>query len=240
MKKLILAFHLLFFSFSILVLASAQEIRTVDGVRMIHNIKGGKWGRNLPFKIRLMRTIGDINATDENLAFHMPSDISVDEAGNLFILDSGNHRIQKFSPEGKYIATVGRKGQGPREFNSPLSIDIDVNGYLYISDPNNRRIHILTPEGGEYKTIRPTKHSLSEACTLNSGYLAMKGTVDYSIDDETEAPLPKLIRILDSEGMTCPPNLGPGDMLEFNLDERRRNGQETLHSRTNHRHTSGG
>ena len=40
--------------------------------------------------------------------------------------------------------------------------------------------------------------------------------------------------------LTCPPNLGPGDMLEFDLDERRRNGQETLHSRTNHRHPSGG
>ena len=40
--------------------------------------------------------------------------------------------------------------------------------------------------------------------------------------------------------VTCSPNLGPGDMLEFGLYERRRNGQETLHSRTDHWHASRG
>ncbi len=46
--------------------------------------------------------------------------------------------------------------------------------------------------------------------------------------------------VLQYAQVTCPPNIGPGDMLEFGLDERRRNGQETLHSRTDHRHASGG
>jgi NHL repeat len=34
---------------------------------------------------------------------------TVDGSGNLYILDSRNHRIQKFSPDGQYSATFGRR-----------------------------------------------------------------------------------------------------------------------------------
>jgi sugar lactone lactonase YvrE len=130
----------------------------------------------------------------------MPSDLVLDEARSLYILDSGNDRIQKFGRDGEFIATFGRKGQGPGEFNSPSSLDIDAKGYLYISDQGNRRIQILTPEGGLERMIRPTKFSLSEVFALNSGLLALKGTVDYSIDSKENTPLPKLIRLIDTEG----------------------------------------
>jgi len=51
MKKLISAVHLLLISLCIWLSASAQEIKTVDGVRVVHNEKGGKWGEKLPIKI---------------------------------------------------------------------------------------------------------------------------------------------------------------------------------------------
>ena len=55
----------------------------------------------------------------------LPGDVAVDKAGNIYILDSGNARIQKFGPDGKYLATIGRKGQGPGEFILPDGLDID-------------------------------------------------------------------------------------------------------------------
>jgi DNA-binding beta-propeller fold protein YncE len=200
MKKYFTAAVLLLFASVAVSPASAQEIEIVDGVRLVHNIEGGKWGENLPFSIELLRTIGDVYTEDENLAFNMPSEIVLDDAGNLYILDSGNDRIQKFSPEGKYIVTFGRKGQGPGEFNSPASLDIDTKGNLYISDRGNRRIEILTPEGGLDRMIRPTKFSPSEVFALNSGLLALKGIVDFGIDSKEDTPLPKLIRLIDTEG----------------------------------------
>ena len=90
---------------------SPQAIETVDGVRIVHNQKGGVWGANPKLAIELVRTIGDVDTDDENLAFDSPVDMAVDEAGNIFILDSGNQRIQVFGPDGKYVRTIGRRGQ---------------------------------------------------------------------------------------------------------------------------------
>lgn len=200
MKKSIPAVHLLLISLCIWLSASAQEINTVNGVRTVHNEKGGKWDDNLPIKIELIRTIGDINTLDENLAFNLPSDIVMDDAGNIYILDAGNCRVQKFSPEGNYIDTFGREGQGPGEFNSPTSLDIDAEGNLIVSDPRGRKIQIFSTEGSLRKTMTLKKHPLSEAYVLNSGLLAMKGTVGYTFEGKDDEPLPKLIRLIDEEG----------------------------------------
>lgn len=81
----------------------SQKIETVGGVRVVHNVKGGKWGKNPEVVIKLVRTIGDVDTEDENLAFNSPTDIAMDSAGNIYILDSGNQRIQKFSPEGRFL-----------------------------------------------------------------------------------------------------------------------------------------
>ena len=54
---------------SILLLVSghayAQKIETIDGVRVVHNEKGGKWGNKPEISIKLLRTIGDIDTEDE-------------------------------------------------------------------------------------------------------------------------------------------------------------------------------
>ena len=197
MKRIVLGIILLVFIFSLIMHLMGQEIETIDGVRLIHNRKGGK---NLPIKIELLRTIGDINTLDENLAFNMPSDIALDEAGNIYILDAGNCRIQKFDSEGKYLDSFGREGQGPGEFNSPSSLDIGAQGSLIIADPRGRKIQIFSTEGSLLKTIMLTKHQLSEVYSLNSGLLAMKGTVGYKIEGKDDEPLPKLICLLDVEG----------------------------------------
>lgn len=200
MKRIVLGIILLLFAFSLIKHLAAQKIETVDGVRVVHNAKGGKWGKNLPIKIELLRTIGDINTLDENLAFNTPSDIVLDEAGNIYILDAGNCRIQKFDPEVNYIDTFGREGQGPGEFNSPSSLDIDAEGNLIVADRRSRKIQIFSTEGSLRKTITLTKHPLSKLYSLISGLLAMKGTVGYDIEGKDKEPLPKLIRLLDSAG----------------------------------------
>ncbi len=175
-------------------------IETVDGVRVVHNEKGGKWGQDLPITIELVRTIGDIDTLDENLAFNQPSDLVLDDAGNMYILDAGNCRIQKFDPEGKFLASFGREGQGPGEFQSPSSLDIDAHGNLVVSDRRSRKILIFSPEGGLLKTITMTKNQVSRVYALNSGLLATYGTLGYDVEAKGNEPLPKLIRLLDGEG----------------------------------------
>jgi DNA-binding beta-propeller fold protein YncE len=139
----------------------AQKVESVDGVRVVHNKKGGEWGANPRISVDLIRTIGDIDTSDENLAFNGPEDIALDETGNIYVLDSRNHRIQKFSPELKYLSTFGRRGQGPAEFNYPQSIALDAHRMIYVLDGYQKRIQVLTPEGKDYKTIPITKLTLN-------------------------------------------------------------------------------
>jgi len=185
-------------------LLAGQKIETVDGVRVVHNAKGGLWGKVSQVTLTPVRTLGDVNTPDENQAFFLPLNIVVDGASNLYILDSGNHRIQKFSPEGKYLATFGRKGQGPGEFYYPSWLDIDAEGYLYVSDPNNQRIQILTPEGKEFKTIRLVETGAGEAFSTKSGNLFMGAPemrfMIHTEKSEKKAQLPSLIKQLDLEG----------------------------------------
>jgi hypothetical protein len=123
--------------FLISIFVEPQKIEIVNGVRVIHNDKGGQWGANPAVKLELIRTIGGLDA-EENLSFNNPTDIVQDSAGNLYILDSGNKRIQKVNSEGKFIKTIGRKGQGPGEFQAAYSLDIDNEDNLFVFDMGSR------------------------------------------------------------------------------------------------------
>lgn len=200
MKKInIFAFFIAVF-LCVSVFSNSQQVKTVEGIRVVHNEKGGRWGKNPEISIKLIRTIGDIDATDENLAFHLPWDIAFDDAGNSYILDSGNHRIQKFSPDAKYLGTFGRQGQGPAEFVYPESLDIDSEGDLYVLDPFQKRIQVLTPEGEGDKSIRIMNYSINKIRCLKSGLLAAKGTALLTELEKKGSGLTKLIKLLDQEG----------------------------------------
>ena len=180
----------------------AQEVETVDGVRVVHNDKTGKWGKTPKVSIEFVRNIGELETEDENLAFHIPSDIATDDQGNIYILDAGNHRIQKFDSDGNYIETIGSRGQGPGEFYLPLSLEVDPRGYLYVSDPQNQRVQILKPDGTEYKTISFHETPAGTIRLLKSGDIVMgKGGIVFAFGPGGGSQEPeKLMKILDAAG----------------------------------------
>ena len=147
MKKQTFAIIFIFFMLSISIHLAGQEIETVDGVRVVHNEEGGKRGKDLPVKIELVRTIGDINTLDENLAFNTPSDIVLDDDGNMYILDAGNCRVQKFDPEGRLLCRWGSSGSGEGQFQTVSSIAVDSTGHVYVADGGNCRVQKFTGSG---------------------------------------------------------------------------------------------
>jgi len=189
-----------------------QNIGIVDGIHVIHNEKGGKFARGLPIALELIQSIGDIDTEDENLAFNLPEDLAVDEAGNIYILDSGNHRVQKFSPALKYIATIGRRGQGPGEFNFPQRLALDSEGNIYVLDRNQARIQVINPSGKEIKNIRIDLKTL-DMDFLQPGRLVITTSLGYEyiskkIRDEGS---PKLVKIIDLEGNVLTEFVEPKD-----------------------------
>ncbi len=132
----------------------AQTVETVNGVRLVHNEKGGLWAGNPRVKLELVRTIGGLEEKDPNLAFGAPYDVVKDAAGNIYVLDTNRRQVQKLDPEGKYLLSIGRSGQGPGEFQMPNSMDIDEAGLLFIHDAMGRRIEVLTSDGKPLNTVK--------------------------------------------------------------------------------------
>ena len=187
--------------FLVSVFVGAQKIETVNGVRIIHNEKGGQWGANLEVKLELVRTIGGLDA-EENLSFKEPSDIVRDSVGNLYLLDTGSNRIQKLDSEGKFIKTIGRKGQGPGEFQAATSMDIDKDNSLFVFDLGSRRIEVLSSEGKPLRTIKFRAVPPGRIRLLEHGLIVKGGYLGSGVLMGFRKKLPKLLEALDLNGKT--------------------------------------
>lgn len=80
-------------------------------------------------------------------AWESPSGLAVDSRGNLFVADTGNHRIQKLSPQGRFLAAWGRRGAGPGELESPAAVAVGPGDVVYVADRGNHRIQAFDPAG---------------------------------------------------------------------------------------------
>lgn len=85
-----------------------------------------------------------------------PSGLALDQNGNLYFADTGNHRIRRITPEG-IITTVagnGRAGSGgdggaatSARLNRPADVAVDQAGNIYVADSFNHRIRRVSPDG---------------------------------------------------------------------------------------------
>ncbi|MCI2429917.1 SMP-30/gluconolactonase/LRE family protein [Candidatus Acetothermia bacterium] len=79
--------------------------------------------------------------------FNEPTSVAVDSAGNVYVADSGNHRIQKFDPNGKFLARWGRRGASTAQFETPRGLTIDGKGDILVVDQGNDRVQKFTNDG---------------------------------------------------------------------------------------------
>lgn len=82
--------------------------------------------------------------------FSEPHFIAVNRAGQIFVADTFNARIQKFSPQGEYLTRWGRIGEGAGEFHHMgylARVDVDNKGFVYVREFDGGRIQKYTEEG---------------------------------------------------------------------------------------------
>ena len=84
--------------------------------------------------------------------FGFPNGIQVRD-DQIFVCDSGNHRIQVFDTNLHFLKVIGKKGKGRSEFLQPNDLDFDETGNMYVADSSNNRIQVLSPDGQYVRTI---------------------------------------------------------------------------------------
>ena len=104
-------------------------------------------------------------AVDAQLS--QPYGIAVDNEGNIFIADSGNHRVRKVTPDGIITTVAGTGVQGysgdggpatSAELNAPRDVAVDREGNLFILDYGNNRIRRVSPDGIIEQALPPPPH----------------------------------------------------------------------------------
>ena len=79
--------------------------------------------------------------------FVFPQAIAVDHSGNVFVADTDNHRIEKFTNTGGFLLQWGGMGTGDGQFDSPHGVAVDGNGNVFVADSGNNRIQKFTSMG---------------------------------------------------------------------------------------------
>ena len=76
-----------------------------------------------------------------------PASMVFDDEDNLYVTDSRNSRVQKFTKDGRFLAKWGSFGAGEGELDLPWGITIDPEGNVFVADWRNDRVQKFTPDG---------------------------------------------------------------------------------------------
>ncbi len=79
--------------------------------------------------------------------FNLPLQAAVATDGTLYVVDSGNFRVQAFNPDGDYTLSIGSLGRYPGQFARPKGIATDSKGNIYVIDSAFGNFQIFNKNG---------------------------------------------------------------------------------------------
>ncbi|HST31998.1 MAG TPA: hypothetical protein VLJ80_00620 [Solirubrobacteraceae bacterium] len=107
----------------------------------------------------------------ESTQLKAPLSDAVDSSGNVWVADTANNRLEKFSPAGVLLGAYGSLGTAGGQFNTPWGVAVNQStGHVYVTDQGNFRVEEFTATGSFIKAIGwGVKDGKAEAETCESG-----------------------------------------------------------------------
>jgi len=146
MKKILALFIVtLFFSLTCSKKSEpAYSIETIDGVEFVHNSETPLYPE------KSVEFVEDLTISSENdkgeILLYLPILCAVNEEGNIYIGDYQDSSIKVFDPQGKYLKSIGRKGNGPGEFQAVLDLSFLPDGRYLVLDSEQMRISFFSAD----------------------------------------------------------------------------------------------
>jgi uncharacterized protein (TIGR03663 family) len=139
----------------------------------------GKWGK-----------LGDAKgstASDPGV-FWGPRAIAINPAGEVYVTDTGNKRVQVFGLDGTFKRMFGGTGSDPGQFNEQVGLSLDPQGNVWVADTWNKRIQKLSPTGDPLLSI-PVPSGWDSQAVTNKPFIAVdpNGHVVATFPDQGRA-----------------------------------------------------
>ena len=102
----------------------------------------------------------------------------VTDSDEVYVVDLGNQRVQKFDKDGNFLAKWGSYGTQDGEFRNPYGVSVDNGGNVYVVDYFNDRVQVFAksenvkptvvaqPIGGNYKSTQLVTLTALEQATI--------------------------------------------------------------------------
>jgi len=155
-----------------------------DGVVIVKNPREPMYGSEI-LNIEEELSIGK-GKNEKDYLFENVSDVAVDKENNIYVVDSKACMVRVFAENGIHLRDIGRRGQGPGEFEYPVKIQITSDNELVVSGSRyliffslegeyKRRIVYESREGiftnkAETKKYRNNKKEPKRRCIYNTYY----------------------------------------------------------------------
>ena len=140
--------------------------------------------------------------------FNAPGAVALDNAGNIYVADTGNHNIRMITPAGQVSTFAGPTTPGSpayldgtgnaARFNTPSGIAVDSSGNVYVADTVNNAIRRITPAAVVSTYVNaPTSLPFNrpEGLTIGGANLFVADTNNHVIRRVTIAPSPTITTV---------------------------------------------
>lgn len=120
--------------------------------------------------LRVKSSIGKLYGKEENM-FGQITDILMDSLNHIFILDKNKQNIRVFSEDGKYLQTLGGKGDGPGEFERASSMALYKN-FLIVSNGFRLEVFKISKQDIKFQQTHKFKKAFRSICTIDNKLFA--------------------------------------------------------------------
>ncbi len=84
---------------------------------------------------------------DPEKALHQPTNLAIGRDGDVYVVETGNFRVARFTSDGKFVRHYGEPGQAPGQFARPKGIAMDRSGRIYVSDAAFQNVQMFDAQG---------------------------------------------------------------------------------------------
>jgi len=100
---------------------------------------------------------GEFNFAQEEMPDTPLGDLALDVEGNVYVVDYGNHRVQKFDKNGQFLTKWGTQGSAEGQFDGPGFIATNGQGEVFVSELGNSRVQKFDANGAFLARLQDLK-----------------------------------------------------------------------------------